>query len=483
MHKKTLFTRSIIYIMNGARAIKSIKNRLFEYRDCMSDMTRGRKAVRKTVYYVPIIGTPLTFGMQVKNDGCKADSIDSINHGRILLGQPQVYKYFFQFFVPDYLFENSETLSYYKHQQYGSYYDTESGVAQGIEYPVPGYAGNVSPSAYYPQPSSAAADHSDIVARLANFNISSSPTKQPSATTPLKKTTPFYVKKRTEEPRPSVMPNIIIGHVDNMVVNNNFQYQFPMYATPYPSYPYMPYTPVSYHPVALPEHAYAAKQHLSKFINTATAPTLDSNKTLLHTFLKQISPSSFRIDAPDFTLAKLWEFYTEGCERGIELFKGVVLGERPKMASYAPSLSGLCVTLLQSEKPVTIEYYETVPYHMRVPLSNKIQELAEKNPALNSAKPCDIDSKSWFAVLWVPINCTAQLQITGQFLIYYKLSKEKLCEQVAMMCHKLKECEFWKSIAGCEAISDEAQIKKFVAANPNADIFDYISIINHNNKM
>ncbi|XP_010537535.1 PREDICTED: uncharacterized protein LOC104812197 isoform X2 [Tarenaya hassleriana] len=72
------------------------------------------------------------------------------------------------------------------------------------------------------------------------------------------------------------------------------------------------------------------------------------------------------------------------------------------------------------------EYFETVVPYLRVPLSDKINQLAEKNPGLMSLRSIDLSPASWMAVAWYPIyqipSRKNEKDLATRFLSYHTLS-------------------------------------------------------------
>ncbi|CAH8334667.1 unnamed protein product [Eruca vesicaria subsp. sativa] len=72
------------------------------------------------------------------------------------------------------------------------------------------------------------------------------------------------------------------------------------------------------------------------------------------------------------------------------------------------------------------KYIERDPPYKRVPLSDKMNELAEKYPGLMTLRSVDISPASWMAVAWYPIchipSCKNEKDLTTCFLTYHTLS-------------------------------------------------------------
>ncbi|XP_010549591.1 PREDICTED: uncharacterized protein LOC104820723 isoform X2 [Tarenaya hassleriana] len=71
-------------------------------------------------------------------------------------------------------------------------------------------------------------------------------------------------------------------------------------------------------------------------------------------------------------------------------------------------------------------YFETAPPHLRVPFTDKINQLAEKCPGLLSLRSIDISPASWMAVAWYPIyhipSRKNEKDLSACFLSYHTLS-------------------------------------------------------------
>ncbi|XP_013649605.1 uncharacterized protein BNAA07G30660D isoform X2 [Brassica napus] len=72
------------------------------------------------------------------------------------------------------------------------------------------------------------------------------------------------------------------------------------------------------------------------------------------------------------------------------------------------------------------KYIERDPPYKRVPLTDKINELAEKYPGLMTLRSVDMSPASWMAVAWYPIyhipSCKNEKDLTTGFLTYHTLS-------------------------------------------------------------
>ncbi|OIW07219.1 hypothetical protein TanjilG_02539 [Lupinus angustifolius] len=68
------------------------------------------------------------------------------------------------------------------------------------------------------------------------------------------------------------------------------------------------------------------------------------------------------------------------------------------------------------------QYIETAQPYLRVPLADKIAELAEGHPELMTSKNIDLSPASWMAVAWYPIYSIPCQQNETCFLTYHSLS-------------------------------------------------------------
>ena len=127
---------------------------------------------------------------------------------------------------------------------------------------------------------------------------------------------------------------------------------------------------------------------LAALLRAEGAPTLETTESLLASFLKKISPSF--PGATDKPLRDLWQLFAPACAEGIEVFlqRGV---NRPWLAAYAPTLSGLHIKL--GDK--LMEYNEKEPPHVRLPLLNKVELLESKSPLLTQSKLSSLEASSW----------------------------------------------------------------------------------------
>lgn len=75
---------------------------------------------------------------------------------------------------------------------------------------------------------------------------------------------------------------------------------------------------------------------------------------------------------------------------------------------------------------LVFQYYETGTPDKRVPLCEKVRELARASEAgaeLLRLRSSDLDPRSWFAVHWLPILCFSSTSplIKGAFITYHRL--------------------------------------------------------------
>ncbi|CAN8239625.1 unnamed protein product [Cochlearia groenlandica] len=95
------------------------------------------------------------------------------------------------------------------------------------------------------------------------------------------------------------------------------------------------------------------------------------------------------------------------------------------------------------------KYIEKDPPYKRVPLTDKINELAEKYPGLMTLRSVDMSPASWIAVAWYPIyhipTCKNEKDLTTGFLTYHTLSSS--FQDNAMEGDKEETEEFYKESA------------------------------------
>ncbi|XP_010416108.1 PREDICTED: uncharacterized protein LOC104702015 isoform X1 [Camelina sativa] len=92
------------------------------------------------------------------------------------------------------------------------------------------------------------------------------------------------------------------------------------------------------------------------------------------------------------------------------------------------SVSDPDATLLLKDRLgyLDFKHIERDPPYKRVPLTDKIIELAEKYPGLMTLRSVDMSPASWMAVAWYPIYhipaCKTEKDLTTGFLTYHTLS-------------------------------------------------------------
>lgn len=344
----------------------------------------------KIDYYVPIIKTPLTFGMQISLPGMKQDYKGVLDYPKIMEAKPQVHKYYFEFCIPDEVFYATNDAPPYNYT-----YNTNINNFQP-------------PMAMYPH---------HIPMQSIELN---NPLPTPNRLT--------YKFKDAKEFKPKLYDptKIIVSKVENMIVNNNIQYEFPTYYN-IPSMPIVPYV----------DPKMEAIERLKTLIRT-DSPTLETDETLLLTFLSQTIPKLKGDNISELPLSSIWEHYNEG---SIELFKLEKNG-MPKMVVYAASLMELHISV---NKIPIVNFSEVKPHHLRIPLCNKVLEITNNFDQLSLIRIGEVDEDSWFSVGWSHINATPQLHVTGNFTIYYTFSKVG-CKQIGMISQGIDTCEFWKCI-------------------------------------
>ncbi|XP_024008929.1 uncharacterized protein LOC18993118 isoform X2 [Eutrema salsugineum] len=75
---------------------------------------------------------------------------------------------------------------------------------------------------------------------------------------------------------------------------------------------------------------------------------------------------------------------------------------------------------------IEFQYFESVKPHLRVPLTAKVNELAEKYPGLFTLRSVDLSPASWMAIAWYPIyhipSWKTDTDLSTCFLSYHTLS-------------------------------------------------------------
>eukprot|EP00826_Nyctotherus_ovalis_P043922 TRINITY_DN4689_c0_g1_i8.p1 TRINITY_DN4689_c0_g1~~TRINITY_DN4689_c0_g1_i8.p1 ORF type:complete len:421 (-),score=86.63 TRINITY_DN4689_c0_g1_i8:186-1448(-) len=415
-----LFNRDIIYIIHGNRIFTSIQERLAEYK---KSFERRRRVLTKLEHYVPITGTKLIFGVQIRTGSIRGDYREMYNQLKVMKAKPSVQRFYFQFYVPDAVFF-AEEVATNRHEHWPPF-------------------NSFMPNAYQGKPN-------------VKFN---NQFPMPTHFPPYKN----FPRKSYREFEPGAGTSIIVKSVDNMVVNNNVQFAFPtFYNVQQPSRGYEPfgYSPyVSPYPQPVyPNPSYDPVQRLKTLFEP---PAIFSKENLLSEFLKQATPKLKGVIKEDSTISSIWDCYKD---LEIELFKRGLNG-KPRMVNYAASL--IAISLVSKERQL-IFYREAQPFYQQPPLYYMAKELSKEYPVLESAKMGDLDESSWFGVQWSQTNCTPQLQVLARFSIYYKFSKDLGCEQVGMQCHRLGDCAFWKEIIGHKGsmamiADEEVRLKKSIA--------------------
>lgn len=374
-----------------------------------------RQVLTKLEHYVPIMGTKLIFGTQIRMGSIRGDYREMYNQVRVLKARPFVQRFYFQFYVPDAVFFAECPVTDRRKQKHWPPFDPfTAGPHQG-------------------KPN-------------AKFN-----NQFPAKTSQRKSYRGFESGT-----------SIIVKSVDNMVVNNNVQFAFPTFynvqhsGRGYESFGYSPYAS-SYPQPAFPSPNYDSAQRLKPLFEP---PIILSKENLLSEFLKRATPELKEVIKEDSLISSVWNYYKD---LEIELFKRGQYG-KPKMVNYAASL--IAVSLVSKEKSL-VSYKETKPFYQQPPLYYMVRELSKEYPVLESTRICDLGESSWFEVQWSQANHTPQLQVLARFSIYYKFSKDLGCEQVGMQCHRLGECAFWKEITGHKGsmamiADEEVKLKKSI---------------------
>ncbi|CAN8292768.1 unnamed protein product [Cochlearia groenlandica] len=75
---------------------------------------------------------------------------------------------------------------------------------------------------------------------------------------------------------------------------------------------------------------------------------------------------------------------------------------------------------------IDFQYFESAKPHLRVPLTTKLNELAEKYPGLSTLRSVDLSPASWMAIAWYPIysipSKKTDKDLSTCFLSYHTLS-------------------------------------------------------------
>jgi hypothetical protein len=119
----------------------------------------------------------------------------------------------------------------------------------------------------------------------------------------------------------------------------------------------------------------------------------------------------------DFHLRDLWKCYDEPYGHECTL----VIGGRACECYFVPYLS--CLQVIQSEKDTLLmSFTEKSPPHQRVPLWDKITELANDCPLLLHGKASQLNRlKSFFCISWYPLLVDHQTSaaLSGSFLTFH----------------------------------------------------------------
>ncbi|CAA7029514.1 unnamed protein product [Microthlaspi erraticum] len=75
---------------------------------------------------------------------------------------------------------------------------------------------------------------------------------------------------------------------------------------------------------------------------------------------------------------------------------------------------------------IDFQYFESAKPHLRVPLTSKVNELAEKYPGLMTLRSVDLSPASWMAIAWYPIyhipSRKTEKDLMTCFLSYHTIS-------------------------------------------------------------
>ena len=358
-------------------AIKSIKSRLAQSNNLLDYL----KWKEKTQYYIPIVGILLLFGFQIE--------LVKPNYYHPLFAHSRVKKYFFQFSVPDSLFNSIGNRDISRSDYFNRRY-------------------------YYP------------------INTDNQLT--------------IKISKGKEYDSNEFDTDIGENYPD--------QYYYYGYPVSYSNGSYLDMR-LQY---SIIDAIYCSKKRLLGYLKRESAPILSTDQTLIQDLMESARPKPNKFDA----LSDIWNECKLISERGVELIKQID-ETKTRMVAYSASLSGICLNINGEE---VLTYHENLPYHMRLPLYDKIQELIKQYPMVSSEHISKLGAKSWLGIFLTPINCVPQLTILGQFLIFYELSAEYGCRQIGMICYNLDECEFWREVmtdeGSIETIKkEENEIKKF----------------------
>ena len=93
--------RDIIYILYGITAVRSLKSRIVRYKEFQQNYLRAERPWTKLIHYVPVLGSPLVFGFQVKIRSFFYFREECFKIPYLINTKSRVVNYFFQFFLPN----------------------------------------------------------------------------------------------------------------------------------------------------------------------------------------------------------------------------------------------------------------------------------------------------------------------------------------------------------------------------------------------
>ncbi|KAL0697852.1 hypothetical protein Bca4012_053974 [Brassica carinata] len=92
----------------------------------------------------------------------------------------------------------------------------------------------------------------------------------------------------------------------------------------------------------------------------------------------------------------------------------------------ANEVDGISSSMRDKLGHIEFQYFESAKPHLRVPLTTKINELAEKYPGLMTLRSVDLSPASWMAIAWYPIyhipSRKTDKDLSTCFLSYHTLS-------------------------------------------------------------
>lgn len=82
-----------------------------------------------------------------------------------------------------------------------------------------------------------------------------------------------------------------------------------------------------------------------------------------------------------------------------------------------------------SEPRLVFEFFEDALPDQRLPLIDKIRELATQYPPLFNGQSADFHEKSWFSVIWFPILChnSTMNMLRGQIITFHRIHHSESC--------------------------------------------------------